>query len=448
MLDTGIDIPEAANLVFFKPVYSKIKFWQMIGRGTRLCPDLFGPGMDKTDFRVFDFCYNFDFFKVNPEGIERGGGMPLGARLFRSRVQLIGHVQHTPDLDPNDKVRTPTTDGLHAEVVAMNRDNFIVRMHLEAVERFQEREAWDELSEDDRETLKEQVAGLPSQIETDDIEPRLFDLLTLRMQLATVEHDPGAFEKDRKRAVEIAMLLEEKSAIPAVAEQLGYLAAMQETQFWIGINLEGLEEMRLRLRELVPLLDRKKRHIVYTDFEDEIRSVDEDTVVNIPRMTSAQYQRKVEQFLHNHLNNIVIHRLRVNEPLTESDLQELEMMLVEIGEDDGERLLSDLLARSESPSLVHFVRSLVGMDRSAAQAAFADLLNDRSLTSPQIRFVETIIEQLTARGVIEPAALYEPPFSHLHTGGPDELFAGKDDVITGIFDAIKATQPPGAAGAG
>ena len=99
MLDTGIDVPEVANLVFFKPVYSRIKFWQMIGRGTRLCPDLFGPADDKHDFRVFDFCFNFDFFRENPEGIEGDGGVSLRAQLFKSRVQLLTHVQATPDLD-------------------------------------------------------------------------------------------------------------------------------------------------------------------------------------------------------------------------------------------------------------------------------------------------------------------------------------------------------------
>src|SRR5688500_10488680 len=318
MLDTGSDVSEVANLVFFKPVYSKIKFWQMIGRGTRLRPDLFGPGMDKKDFRIFDFCYNFDFFKINPDGIERGGGMPLGARLFRSRVELVGHTQKTPALDPDDTVRTPTTNLLHAEVVAMNAENFIVRMHLEAVQKYQDRTAWDALSDEDRETLQEEVAGLPSEIPAEEIESRLFDLMALRMQLATIEHDVSGFEKDRKKVVEIAMLMEEKSTIPAVKAQLGYLQAMQETEFWVGIDIAGLEEMRLRLRDLVPLLDKKKRHIVYTDFEDQITDIDSDSLVDIPRMTGIQYQRKVEQFLQNHLNNIVIHRLRTNQALTAS----------------------------------------------------------------------------------------------------------------------------------
>ena len=241
--------------------------------------------MDKKDFRIFDFCYNFDFFRMNPDGIERGGGMPLGARLFRSRVELVGHTQRTPALDPDDKVRTPTINLLHAEVAAMNAENFIVRMHLQAVNKFKDRKAWDALSDDDRETLQEQIAGLPSEIETGEIESRLFDLMALRMQLATVEHDVSGFEKDRRKVVEIAMLLEEKSAIPAVKAQLGYLQAMQETEFWVGIDIAGLEEMRLRLRELVPLLDKTKRHLVFTDLEDEIIGVNEDAIIEIPRMT-------------------------------------------------------------------------------------------------------------------------------------------------------------------
>ena len=184
MLDTGIDVPEVANLVFFKPVYSKIKFWQMIGRGTRLCPDLYGPGADKEDFRVFDFCFNFDFFRENPDGISGTDSAPLGARLFRARVQLLGHMQKDQALDPEGALKGAITQGLYTEVSAMNRDNFIVRMHLEAVERFQKRPVWDQLSDSDRELLQKELATLPSELDTDDVESRMFDLTALRMQLA------------------------------------------------------------------------------------------------------------------------------------------------------------------------------------------------------------------------------------------------------------------------
>ena len=440
MLDTGIDVPEVANLVFFKPVYSRIKFWQMIGRGTRLCPDLFGPGHDKHDFRVFDFCFNFDFFSEHPEGIEGSGDVPLRARLFRSRVRLLTVVQATPDLDPEAALAGALATELHREVAAMNRENFIVRMQLEAVERFRQPESWVQLTASDVEILQSEVAGLPSEIETDDIESRLFDLTALKMQLALAEGDTGTFEQHRRRVVEIAMLLEEKSMIPAVAAQLAYLASVQESAFWEGIALNGLEELRMRLRGLMPFLDKKTRTIVYTDFHDEITAVREGAAVYLPKMTGVQYEKKVQEYLKNHLDHIVIHRLRTNQPLTATDLRGLEQTLVEIGEDDGQTLLTRLLARNDAPSLAHFVRSLVGMDRAAAQETFSEFLSNRSLTTPQIRFIEMVIDQLTARGVMEPSALYEAPFNSVHASGPEALFAGHGNVIEGIFEKLETLR--------
>ncbi len=440
MLDTGIDVPEVANLVFFKPVYSRIKFWQMIGRGTRLCPDLFGPGDDKQDFRVFDFCFNFDFFNEHPEGIEVGAAIPLGARLFGSRVRLLTHVQGAPDLDREGALAGALATELHGQVVAMNPENFIVRMHLEAVERFQERKAWERLDPSDVEVLQTEVAGLPSGVETGDIESRLFDLTALTMQLALAEGDAGTFERHRQRVVEIATMLEEKRTIPAVTAQLAYLASVQESGFWEGIGLNDLEELRLRLRGLVPFLDKKTRTIVRTAFQDEVLGMREDAAIDLPKMTGIQYEKKVQEYLRNHLDHLVIRRLRTNQPLTATDLEGLEQTLVEIGEDDGQTLLTGLLARNYSPSLVHLVRSMVGMDRAAAQEAFSEFLSDRSLTTAQMRFVEMVIDQLTARGVMEPSALYEAPFSGLHAGGPEALFAGRDRVIEGIFERLKALQ--------
>ena len=189
--------------------------------------------------------------------------------------------------------------------------------------------------------LQSEVAGLPSEIETDDIESRLFDLMALKMQLALAEGDTGTFEQHRRRVVEIAMLLEEKSTIPAVTAQLAYLASVQESAFWEGIALNGLEELRLRLRGLVPFLDKKTRKVVYTDFQDEITAVREDAAVYLPKMTGIQYEKKVQEYLKNHLDHIVIRRLRTNQPLTAADLRGLEQTLVEIGEDDGRTLLTE-----------------------------------------------------------------------------------------------------------
>ena len=237
------------------------------------------------------------------------------------------------------------------------------------------------------------------------------------------------------------MLLEEKSDIPAVAAQLEYIADLQEVGFWEDMNLALLEDMRLRLRGLVHSIAKQERKIVYTDFKDEILGVRPEEVVHMPKMTSAQYEKKVEEYLSSHLDNAVIHRLRTNEPLSATDLDSLESVLVEIGEDDGKTLLNNLMARSETQSLPHFVRSMVGMDRAAAQQAFSEFLSDRSLTTAQIRFIELIIDQLTSRGIMDASALYEPPFTKFHAGGPEALFEGKDGIINALFQTLKSLQP-------
>ncbi len=437
MLDTGIDIPEVANLLFFKPVYSKIKFWQMIGRGTRLCPDLFGPGEAKQDFRVFDFCFNFDFFNENPDGITGSDSAPLGTRLFRARLELLGHLSRLPELDANGLVKQAVTATLRAEVAAMNRDNFIVRERLELVERFQKPEAWESLTEEDREALSSDIAGLPSELTTDGIEARMFDLTALRLQLAHAEGNAGAFETARNKVVEIAQLLEEKTTVPSVKLQIEYIASLQQDDFWVDMNLDGLEDLRLRLRGLVQFLDKKNRKIVYTDFQDEIVGVRDTEGIDMPKMTGPQYEKKVREYLKNHEMDIVIHRLRSNEPLTQSDLEGLQEALVQVGADEGDQLLKGLLARSGAPSLPHFVRTLVGLDRKAANKAFAELLSNHSLSPKQMQFIEMVIDQLTSRGVMPASALYEPPFSDLNAGGPDVVFAGSSDVIDEVFTAIE-----------
>jgi type I restriction enzyme R subunit len=169
--------------------------------------------------------------------------------------------------------------------------------------------------------------------------------------------------------------------------------------------------------------------------------VREEQPIYIPKMTGVQYEKKVKEYLRRHANHLVIQRLKSNEPLTALDLKGLEAVLTEIGADEGETLLSDLLTRNSAPSLAHFIRSLVGLDHAAAKAAFAQFLNDRSLTAPQIRFIELIIDQLTARGVMDAEALYLPPFTNLHSGGPDLLFAGKENLIEAVFTTLKSLEP-------
>jgi type I restriction enzyme R subunit len=264
---------------------------------------------------------------------------------------LLSAVQTTPALEPTGALRSVLTSTLHGEVSGMNPDNFMVRAHLQHVERFQNPNAWDSLTDSDIHDLEFHVAGLPSQIETDEIEARFFDLSALRMQLALVVQDAGTFESTRRKVIEIAASLEEKDAIPAVKQQLEFLRAVQSTEFWEGIDLAALEDLRIRMRGLAQFIDKSKRKIVYTHFEDEIVGVHEDEAIPMPKMTGSQYAKKVEDYLRSHQDEIAIQRLRNNQPLTPTDLQSLEQTLLSIGEDEGERLLTSMLQRHEVPTL-------------------------------------------------------------------------------------------------
>jgi len=229
MLDTGIDVPEVVNLVFFKLVRSKTKFWQMLGRGTRLCPDLFGPGRDKECFYIFDYCKNLEYFSQDIPGTDGSAVESLAKRLFDARLEVIAALDDQPEgglanavkeamgnygyPQSNDEMRQSVVERLLREVAAMNVDNFIVRPHRRLVEKYARPESWSTLAVEALGELSRDVAGLPSELDTENEEAKRFDLLTLSLQIALLRAEPG-FERLRDRVQEIAGLLEEKDAIP------------------------------------------------------------------------------------------------------------------------------------------------------------------------------------------------------------------------------------------
>ncbi len=440
MMDTGIDVPEVANLVFFKPVYSKTKFWQMIGRGTRLCENLFGEGQDKEDFRVFDFCFNFDYFRENPDGIENRATDSVSKRLFDSRVRILGLLDEGEELGVGKDFRDSVATSLRREIESMPRENFLVRKRLESVERFSEESAWERIDEEAMATLHSELAGLPNALEQENLATRVFDVLCLRMQLALLENNTGRFEADRLKVIAMAENLESNPAVPAIRAVLEYLQAVQTVEFWEGIGVEQIEELRVKLRDLAQFVEKGEKRIVYTDFDDELREVREVDAITVPRMTSIQYEKKVAAYLKSHQNDLAINKLRMNEPLTEKDLESLEETLSQIGEEQGQELLEGLLERKEAPTLPYFIRSIVGLDRKKVVELFSEYMTDRSLNASQKRFIELLIDQLTVNGVVEKEALYESPFSDLHDGGPDALFDDSGAVVDGvlrILDSIK-----------
>ena len=443
MLDTGIDVPEVVNLVFFKMVRSKTKFWQMIGRGTRLCPDLFGPNEHKKFFYVFDYCQNLEFFSQNPETTDGSLAESLGKRLFKRRLELIGELDRQlkqsavvrEGENAVEALRREMAEILRTEVCAMNPNNFVVRPKRKLVEHYAKPEAWEIINVDAFGELGSEVAGLPSELDPEDEEAKRFDLLLLNLQLAVLRAEP-VFSRLRDQVMRIAGILEEKSSIPMVRAQLPLLLEIQEDEWWKDVTVPMLENVRKRIRDLVKLIEVSKRKPIFTDFEDEIG---EGTSIGLPGFASPEsYERfraKAQQFLKAHENHIAIHKLRMNQPLTATDLVEMERMLAE--NDIG--TANDLAkAKEESHGLGLFVRSLVGLDRQAAKDALAGFLTGKTLSANQIEFINLIIDHLTEHGCMDAAMLYTSPYTDISPLGVDGVFqAPQVSELVNVLEEIK-----------
>ena len=439
MLDTGVDVPEVVNLVFFKVVRSKTKFWQMVGRGTRLCKDLYGPGEDKQNFYIFDFCQNLEFFAQNPDFAEGSTTEPLSARLFKARLDVIAELdkklKRSEQIDDGEEqygdtltdsqLRRDVAAMLHAKVAAMNVDNFVVRPQRKSVERFTDAKSWDVLGPEDFQELASRVAGLPSEQMDDDEEAKRFDMLMLRTQLAVLQAKPD-FASLKEKIQAIASALEEQTAIPAIKSEIVLIQAVASEDWWEDVTVPMLETARRRLRALVKLIPKGQKKVIYTDFEDELG---ETATIDLPQVTAGlnmgKFREKARQFLKAHESHLSLQRLRRNQPLTTTDLTELEKMLIEAG---GTQSQIDE-AREQSHGLGIFIRSLVGLDRDAAIQAFSDFINGTTSTANQIEFVNLIVQELTQNGVMEADRLFQSPFTDLNAQGP-----------LGIFPATRVTQ--------
>ena len=407
MLDTGIDIPEILNLVFFKKVKSYSKFWQMIGRGTRLCPDLLGEGVDKTHFLIFDFCNNFEFFRVNKNGAENGIMETLSEKIYNTKALICRELQ-SPNYTANEKYveyRAELVDELHNAVIELNIESFLVKRHLRYVQAYSDLLTWEVLETSEIADIKEHIAPIVKPSQSDEL-ARRFDHLMYSIQLGILQSKN--VQNPVKTVITTAQLLSGKMSIPQVKAQKAVIDKVQTQDFWDDATIMDLEEVREAMRNLLQYLDKKKKRIYYTDFEDTIIDMEEGAPLQVNDQL-ANYRKKVEFYLKSNENTLSVYKLRNNKKLNETDMKELERILwTELGSKE------DYVKEYGDTPIGRLVRKIVGVDRAAVNEAFSKFLSDERLNINQIRFVNLIIDYIVANGNIEDnRVLMDEPFRSL-----------------------------------
>ena len=412
MMDTGIDVPECVNLVFFKKVRSKAKFWQMIGRGTRLCKGLScvdqidGVYTDKRRFLIFDYCGNFEYFREHKEGYEARETKTLSENIFGKQIKITMALQESTFAGENYQTwRNELVETCHNQVTVLNPELISVKLRMQYVEKYKKQDAFLSISEGDKGELLTQIAPLVQSEETDEFAKR-FDNFMYGLILAHIEQMP-AFKYAKKQLCDTASLLERKANIPQIKEKLPLLQEIHTDVFWDANDILLFEKVRKELRGLIRFLDEddggQKR--IITKLTDPI--IDSQEGVQLDTAYDFEdYRAKVNRYVNEHGNTLAIYKLTHNIPLAAGDYQELERVLTsELGsKEDYKREFGD------TPFGL-LVRKIAKLNHEAAMQAFSAFINDQSLNQKQIAFVKKIINHIELNGYMENVSeLTKPPF--------------------------------------
>jgi len=411
MMDTGIDVPECVNLVFFKKVRSKTKFWQMIGRGTRLCKELTcmdsidGEYDEKCRFLIFDYCGNFEYFREHQNGYETQETKSLTENIYCKQIRLIHGLQESAfSSEEYQAFRSELVKICYQGVCDLSYDLVSVRLKKEYVEKFRKNDSFNALSEMDKYELTKHIAPLITTSDTDEYAKR-FDNFMYGLMLANMEQLP-TMNYLKKQLITTAELLQRKATIPQVQQKITLIKDIQNDDFWKNISILNLEYVRQELRDLMQfLIDVIDKPQIFTRLNDPILDRQEGETLNVA-YDFEDYRKKVNRYVEEHKNDEVIYKLNHNLPLSKDDYTELERIFThELGNsDDYQREYGD------TPFGL-LIRKIAKLDHDSAMTAFSKFINDSSLNQQQIEFILKIINHIENNGYIEDIKiLMKPPF--------------------------------------
>jgi type I restriction enzyme R subunit len=436
MLDTGIDVVDCLNLVFFKRVRSRIKFMQMIGRGTRLSPDIFGTGKNKERFYIFDWGGNFNYFATNPKEGKSIRIQTLTERLFAVRADIACTLQAAQyQADEYAKgMHDELKSHLVKEMEKLSDLHISVRKEWELISRFRTAEAWQYVGTLDLQEIKKRIAPLiPSTLEDERV--KKFDLLALYCQLGLID---DAFESTRHE-VQITLIadaLRKRAAIPDIKAKMPLLNEVMTAEFWEHKTLASLENMRRELRDLMKYLVGESGKTFTVNIADDIT----DEGVAGPISTTVTYRQKVLDYLAENRDHPVLQKIHNLEQLTADDITQLERILwEELGtKEDYVRYMQREQLTADTP-VAAFIRKVVGLDRTKAIRLFSDFISANTLTSEQEEFINNILNYVCQNGDMDKAVLRDNRvfFQYLTTYFPDKV-AQVAGFVSHLHNAITA----------
>ncbi|MBO6262091.1 MAG: DEAD/DEAH box helicase family protein [Bacilli bacterium] len=426
MMDTGVDIPEVVNLVFFKKVLSKIKFWQMIGRGTRLCKGLYpkSPSKayferftsdgtrqiyeDKQGFLIFDVCGVFSFFQQNPDGkVDNSESeMSMSQKIFFQKVKLFKALQaHYGSLSEGDKeMYSSLLLELAGTVKTLNKNTIGVQSNLQYVEKYSNVHNWENFGQDKFVEVKKHIVRLVDGVP--DLQScKVFDYICFKFSESKFTNDTE-HKKTAKSIYAIAKyLLEAKLHIDEVKSHEESLRIVSSQDFLNHADAKSVDMMREELRMLTRYIEKDLLEPIISDFNDSISSTGDaenehpfSGDINLDEFKTLA--EKVQNYLVSHPDIQFVKDIRNFVKPSKSSFLEIRKAFVDLAKSAEE--FNDLFTKDGD--ITNFVRKNVRIDNSAIDRFIAEQM-DEGLNIDQLRFVRTLLVFISENGKFERADL-------------------------------------------
>ncbi len=434
MLDTGVDIPEVCNLAFVKPVFSKIKFWQMIGRGTRAdatCTHKdWLPNGKKDEFLIFDFWKVFDWFDMHPEGREVKPGQAVPAKIFLLRIRELEHFQQSQDEGRAEAVRQKIIQ----DIDELPKDSIAIRDAARDLEQIHSPGFWTRIGVKPIQFLRTRITPLMRYKEGVDPNQASFALKTEQLSVAILEKNQAELERLRNDIGEVMDYL--PFTIKEVKEKEGLINLVQKPSFWKGVSYDDAQAL---LRELAPLMKYKRsepRPTIVLNIDDIIQEggyIEFGPVADPKSILAKTYMKKVEKRIKDLAEkHPTIQKIMKDEVLDEKDLEELEKTLNSPELYVTEETLQKLY-KEQKGTLVQFIKKLLGLyefpdpEKKIDEAFKTFMIEKNYLSADQVNFLRTVETVFKRKHHIEYSDLFEPPFTNFGPNAPLPLLT-KDDV--------------------